>query len=61
MSVYQMEMEDWVHVHKTVPTPLDHSSVAVCLDILYLDMAATVFINYAFCKLNVASFIYRHQ
>ena len=35
-------MEDWVHVHKTVPTPLDHSSAAVCLDILCLEMPAMV-------------------
>ena len=35
-------MVDWVHVHKTVPTPLDHSSAAVYLDMLCLDMPAMV-------------------
>ena len=35
-------MEDWVHVHKTVPTPLDHSSAAAIMDILCLDMPAVV-------------------
>ena len=40
MSVYQME--DWVHVHRYVQTPLDHSSVVVRLDTLYLDMTAMV-------------------
>ena len=43
MSVYQME--DWVHVHKTVPTHLDHSSAAVYLDILCLEMPAMVCIE----------------
>ena len=43
MNVYQME--DWVHVHKTVPTPLDHSSAAVCLDILCLEMPAMTSMN----------------
>ena len=40
MNAYQME--DWVHVHKTVPTPLDHSTAAVTLGIHYLDMPAMV-------------------
>ena len=35
-------MEDWVHVHKTVRIPLDHSSATVCPDILCLDMPAMV-------------------
>ena len=35
-------MEDWVHVHKTVPTQLDHFTAAVSLDIVYLDMPAMV-------------------
>ena len=42
MNAYQME--DWVHVHRYVPTPLDHSTAAVTLDILCLhqDMPAMV-------------------
>ena len=59
MNAFPMEEE--VHVHRYVPTQLDHSSAAVSLDILYLNMPAMVFINYAFCKLNIASFFYRHQ
>ena len=35
-------MEDWVHVHKTVPTPLDHSTAAASLDTHYLVMPASV-------------------
>ena len=41
-------MEDLVHVHKTVPTPLDHFTAVVTLDMVYLDMLAMVLINYAF-------------
>ena len=40
MNAYQME--DWVHVHKTVPTQLDHSSAAVFQGTLYLVMPAMV-------------------
>ena len=35
-------MEDWVHVHKTVPTPLDHFTAAAYLDTLCLDIPASV-------------------
>ena len=35
-------MEDWVHVHRHVPTPLDHSTAAVTLDIHCPDMPAMV-------------------
>ena len=41
-------MKDWVHVHKTVPTLLDHFTAVVSLDMLYLDMLAMVLINYTF-------------
>ena len=40
MNAYQME--DWVHVTRYVPTPLDHSPAAVSLDMLCLDMPAMV-------------------
>ena len=45
-------MKDWVHVHKTVPTPLDHFSAAVYLDMMCLDMSAMVLIIYELLKLN---------
>ena len=38
-------MEEEVHVHRYVPTPLDHSSAAVSLDTLLLDMPAMVRTN----------------
>ena len=40
MNAYPMEEE--VHVHKYVPTPLDHFSAVVMLDTLCLDMPAMV-------------------
>ena len=42
-------MEDWVHVHKTVPTPLDHSCAAVSLDFLYQGIPAMVSTNNKDC------------
>ena len=44
-SMNAYPMEDWVHVHKTVPTPLDHSSAAAIMDILCLDMPAVTSMN----------------
>ena len=35
-------MEDWVHVHRYVPIPLDPSSAAASLDTLCLDIPASV-------------------
>ena len=35
-------MEDWDYASKYVSTHLDHSTAAVNLDILYLDIAAMV-------------------
>ena len=38
-------MEEEVHVHRYVPTPLGHISAAVSLDTLLLDMPAMVRTN----------------
>ena len=52
MNAYPME--DWVHVLKTVPTPLDHSSAVVSLDMLYLDMPAMVRTDIKHCSHNTS-------
>ena len=41
-SMNAYPMEDWVHVHRYVPTPLDHSSAVVYLDTLCLAIPAMV-------------------
>ena len=46
MSMSVLKMEDWAHVHRCVPTPLDHSPAAVSLDMLCLDMPAMVRADY---------------
>ena len=53
-------MEGWVRVHKTVQTPLDHSSAAASRDMLLLYMAAMVIV-YAISNMNDVLFLYRHQ
>ena len=55
MNVYKMV--DWVPVHRYVPTPLDHSSATVNLDMLCLEMPATVrkrFVGIVFLRTTIA-------
>ena len=58
MNAYQME--DWVHVHKTVPTQLDHSSAAVFQGTLYVVMPAMILMNVIFRLMAVLSSALTH-
>ena len=53
-SMNAFPMEDWVHVHKTVPIPLDHFSAAVSLDMFYQDMPAMVYNHQTLCSHKIS-------